>query len=127
MTGVPCVAVGLGCRPGATAQTLRAAVDAVLTEASLTAADVTVLATVDRRARTPAVRDLAADRGWRLVAWSAAELARQSVPHPSETVAAAVGTASVAEAAALRAAGPGADLIAPKRAFPEVTVAIAQR
>ena len=37
------------------------------------------------------------------------------VPNPSEVVAAAVGTPSVAEAAALLAAGPGAGLVAAKR------------
>jgi len=100
-------------------------VDAARAEAGCAATEVTVLATVDRRAA--ALRDLAADRGWRLVAWPAAELARQPVPHPSGTVAAAVGTPSVAEAAALRAAGPAAALIVPKRIFPEVTVAVARR
>jgi cobalt-precorrin 5A hydrolase len=101
-------------------------VDAVLVAAGLGTADVTTLATVDRRAGDHAVRELALDLGWRLAALSPAELARQEVPNPSTTVAAAVGTPSVAEAAALRAAGPGSELIVPKRAFPYVTVAIAR-
>jgi cobalt-precorrin 5A hydrolase len=105
--------LGVGARRGAGAADLRAA-------------DIAVLATVDRRAGEPAVRDLAAGRGWRLVALPAAELAGQPVPHPSPAVAAAVGTPSVAEAAALRAAGPGGALVVAKRVFPGVTVAIAR-
>jgi cobalamin biosynthesis protein CbiG len=49
------------------------------------------------------------------------------VPHPAARVAAATGTASVAEAAALLAAGPGAVLVLPKTVFPRTTVAIARR
>lgn len=116
----------MGARPGAAVTDLRAAADAVLAEAGLRAADVAVLATVDRRAGDPAVRQLAADNGWRLVALPAADLAGQPVPHPSPAVAAAVGTPSVAEAAALRVAGPGGVLVVPKRVFAGVTVAIAR-
>jgi cobalt-precorrin 5A hydrolase/precorrin-3B C17-methyltransferase len=49
------------------------------------------------------------------------------VPTPSEVVRAAVGTPSVAEAAALSAAGPGATLVVRKQAGPHATVAIARR
>ncbi|WP_250004046.1 cobalamin biosynthesis protein [Actinoplanes sp. M2I2] len=119
------VAVGVGARPGVPAAVLRAAVDAVLSSAGLTPADVSVLATVDRRAAEPAVRDLAADRGWRLLALPAAVLAQQPVPNPSGVVAAAVGTPSVAEAAALSAAGPAGALLTPKRISGGVTVALA--
>jgi cobalamin biosynthesis protein CbiG len=120
------VVVGLGARRGATAADLRAAVDVTLAGAGLAAVDVTILATVDRRAGAHAVRTLVLDLGCLLVTVPAAELARQAVPHPSATVAAAVGTPSVAEAAALVAAGSGAELLVPKRVFPGVTVAIAR-
>ena len=120
------VVVGVGARRGAGLADLRAAVDAVLAEAGLAASEVAVLATVDRRAADPGVLRLAADRGWRLAALPAAELARQDVPNPSATVASAVGTPSVAEAAALRAAGPGGALLVPKRTFGTVTAAVAR-
>jgi cobalt-precorrin 5A hydrolase len=119
------IAVGVGSRPGAAPAAVRAAVDAVLAEAGIHAADVAVLATADRRTGEPALRELAAARGWRLAGLPAAELAGQPVPHPSAAVAAAVGTPSVAEAAALRAAGPGSALAVPKRVFPGVTAAVA--
>ena len=120
------VAVGVGARPGAAPAALRAAVDAALAAAGIAGADVAVLATLDRRAAEPGIRGLAAERGWRLVALPAGDLARQDVPHPSPAAARAVGTPSVAEAAALRAAGPGSVLLVPKRITASVTVAVAR-
>ena len=117
--------VGLGARPGTPASTLTAAIHAALAAAGLSPGDVGVLATLDRRAAEDGVRAVAADLGWKLAAYPASELAAQHVPHPSETVAATVGTPSVAEAAALAAAGPHAVLLLPKRVFAAVTVAVA--
>jgi cobalt-precorrin 5A hydrolase/precorrin-3B C17-methyltransferase len=60
-----------------------------------------------------------------LVAFPAALLAAVDVPNPSSTVADAVGTPSVAEAAALLAAGPGARLVVDKQRGPTATAAVA--
>jgi len=117
--------LGLGARSGTAAPVLAAAIRAVLADAGLPPGEVGVLATLDRRAAEEGVRAVAAEFGWRLVSLAAAELAAQPVPNSSETVAAAVGAPSVAEAAALAAAGAGAVLIAPKRVFPGITVAVA--
>jgi cobalt-precorrin 5A hydrolase len=119
------IVVGVGARGGTPTEELRAAVDTVLGEAGIGGDDVAVLATVERRAADPAVREMARQRGWRLRGLPAEELARQDVPHPSVIVAGAVGTPSVAEAAALCAAGPGSRLLVPKRILRGVTVAIA--
>ena len=81
------------------------------------------MATIDRRAGDPVVTSL----GLPVRAFTAEALAAVDVPTPSEVVRAAVGTASVAEAAALLAAGPGAELVVPKLAGKEATVAIARR
>jgi len=119
--------VGLGARRGVDTAVLASAVGEALAVAGLRAGAVDVLATLDRRAGEDAVRALAGANGWELVAFSAADLAAQPVPGGSHTVAAAVGTPSVAEAAALAAAGPGAALLLPKQTFPAVTVAVAGR
>ncbi|MFD0525123.1 cobalamin biosynthesis protein [Paractinoplanes durhamensis] len=87
--------------------------------------DVRALATIDRRAAEDGVRALATAYGWEVVSLAAAELVGYDVPTPSETVADAVGTPSVAEAAALAAAGGRAVLILPKTTFPGITVAVA--
>jgi cobalamin biosynthesis protein CbiG len=110
--------VGLGARPGASAEEVLAAVDAVLPPG---ATDVR-LATLDTRAAEPGFVAAAARRGWPLVAHPASELDRVTVPSPSGRVADAVGTASVAEAAALLGGGT---LVVPKTAHGRVTVAVA--
>lgn len=116
------IVLGLGARSDVA---LRAPVLAVLAAAAVDPGAVRVLATLDLRAAETRVRDLAAGLGWRLSGFSAAELAAQPVPNPSRLVAAATGAPSVAEAAALLAAGPRAVLILPKTARGGVTVALA--
>ncbi|GIE95179.1 hypothetical protein Ari01nite_26440 [Paractinoplanes rishiriensis] len=101
------------------------AADAALAAARLLCEDIRVLATLDRRAAEDGVRLAARVCGWELRGYTVAELAGQAVPHPSGRVAESIGTASVAEAAALLAAGPGAALLLPKSIHSGVTVAIA--
>nr|WP_296074243.1 cobalamin biosynthesis protein [uncultured Actinoplanes sp.] len=119
------IVVGVGARGAATTEELRAAVDTVLEQAGIAGTDVAILATVARRAADHAVREMAREKGWRLSGWPAEELARQRVPNPSVTVAGRAGTPSVAEAAALCAAGPRGRLIVTKRILRNVTVAVA--
>jgi cobalamin biosynthesis protein CbiG len=110
--------VGVGAATGVTADEVLAAVDAVLPAG---AADVR-LVTLDVRALEPGISEAAARRGWPLTGHPAASLARVPVPSPSDEVADAVGTPSVAEAAALLGGGV---LLVPKTAYGRVTVAVA--
>jgi cobalt-precorrin 5A hydrolase len=104
---------------------LDAAVGLALAEIGAGPGDVRALATLDRRAREDGVRGLAAAHGWELLSFAGAELGAHDVPHKSARVAAAVGIPSVAEAAALVAAGPESVLVLPKRVFPGIVVAVA--
>jgi cobalamin biosynthesis protein CbiG len=121
--------VGLGCRPGVAAADVLATVAALLARHDLDPAAVRAYATLDERAAEPGLRALT---GSALLAYPAGLLALVDVPNPSARVAAAVGTASVAEAAALHAAGElapqGAEvaLVAPKLAGAGVTAAAAR-
>ncbi|XIE78043.1 cobalamin biosynthesis protein [Streptomyces sp. SBR177] len=105
-------------------------VGAALREAGLGGADVRAVATLDVRAGEPGIAGAAAllgpGPGVPVRAFGSEELAAVAVPHPSAVPLAAAGTASVAEAAALRAAGPGAVLLVPKRKSRRVTCAIAR-
>ena len=114
------ITVGVGTTTGVRAEEVLTAVDAVLPPG---ATDVR-LATLDARLREPGLREAATRRGWQLVGHPAAVLARVAVPTPSGRVAAAVGTASVAEAAAL---ADGGSLTVPKTVCGRVTVALAVR
>ncbi|MEV6058384.1 cobalamin biosynthesis protein [Nocardia asteroides] len=92
------VVVGLGLRPGTDAETITRAVDAVIGAAAVT---VIGLATIDRRADEAGLRSAAAVLGVPVIACSAEELAEIDTPHRSPRAVRAVGTPSVAEAAAL--------------------------
>lgn len=115
--------VGIGTSTNAPADDLARLLDDVVGNAGLAAESIDEVATIDRRASEPAIVAL----GHRIRAFSAGELAAIDVPTPSEIVRAAVGTPSVCEAAALRAAGGGAELVVTKRSSRTATVAVARR
>jgi len=121
--------VGVGASRGVTGDELDALVTEVLADAGLAADSVCRLATVDVKAGEAGVVELAARRGWPLVTYPADALSTVDVLNPSEVVRAAVGTPSVAEAAALLGAGElgrAATLVAPKRASRMGTAAVAR-
>ncbi len=93
-----------------------------LADAALPDTAVSAVATVESRADHPALADLP----WPVVSYPAEVLAVVVVPDPRSRVSEALGTPSVAEAAALLAAGPGAELVVPKRRADAVTVAVAR-
>ncbi|MEV4620289.1 precorrin-3B C(17)-methyltransferase [Asanoa sp. NPDC049573] len=125
----PSLVVGVGASRGVTAEAVAAVVDAALAAGGLDPSAVRALATVDAKADEAGILEFAAERGWAVLTFPAAELAVEDVPTPSEVVRAAVGTPSVAEAAAVRAArdaGRGAALVVPKQVTPTATAAVAR-
>jgi len=120
----PSLLVGVGASKGAPADEIGSLIDGVLAELGLSAQSVRYLATADLKAAEPGVQAAAAMRGWPVVTFPASRLAGVPVPNPSEVVRRAVGTPSVAEAAAL--IDPGATLLAAKRASAHATVAVAR-
>jgi cobalt-precorrin 5A hydrolase/precorrin-3B C17-methyltransferase len=119
----PSLVVGVGCSSDAPASAACDLLKATLGAEGLAYESVALVATIDRRANHPATVAL----GLPVRAYSADALASTAVPNPSASVAKAVGTPSVAEAAALLAAGPGAELVVEKRRSSSATVAIARR
>jgi cobalt-precorrin 5A hydrolase / cobalt-factor III methyltransferase / precorrin-3B C17-methyltransferase len=100
--------VGIGASRGVPAAEVSALIHEALTDAGLSPCSVRLAATVDLKADEAGLLAAVRARDWPLTVFPAAELAVVPVPNPSETVRAAVGTPSVAEAAALLAAR-GAD------------------
>ena len=135
----PSLVVGVGASTGVTAGEAGRLIDETLAAAGLSPRSVRWLATADIKAREPGLLAAARQRRWAVVTAPAAQLATIDVPTPSEIVRAAVGTPSVAEAAALLVAegsqeqggpgpgGPGgARLVVTKRSSARATVAVAQ-
>lgn len=108
----PDLVVGVGASRGVRADEVIGLVVAALRDAGLSPLDVAELTTVDSRAGEPGLLAAAVRLGVPLRPYGAAALARIEVPHPSDTSRAAVGTPSVAEAAALAGGG---ELLVPKR------------
>ncbi|MQA83688.1 MAG: precorrin-3B C(17)-methyltransferase [Streptosporangiales bacterium] len=122
----PSLAVGVGASRGVAADEVLGLVDAALAEAGLSAASVLTLATVQAKADEAGIRTAAERRGWPMATYPAEVLADVGVPNPSEAVRVAVGTPSVAEAAALYAAGARGELVVAKRRSSNATVAVAR-
>lgn len=119
----PSLVVGVGASTDAPADAATALLRRTLHDAGLSLDSVAQVATVDRRAHDPAI----AAFGLPVHSFTADQLATVDVPNPSDAVDSAVGTPSVAEAAALLAAGPGAELVVPKHKSATATVAVARR
>jgi cobalamin biosynthesis protein CbiG len=116
------VVVGIGTSSGATIAEVAALVDETLAIVGLGRDAVVAVATIATKTDEPAVATL----GWPVKGYGPDELRAVDVPRPSDTVMAATGTPSVAEAAALLAAGTGAELVVAKRASAHATVAVAR-
>jgi cobalt-precorrin 5A hydrolase/precorrin-3B C17-methyltransferase len=106
--------VGVGASTGAPTDEMYELIERVLAEANRVPNHVTALATVTTKADEPAITEVARRLGVPVLAYDAATLAAIAVPTPSPATLAAVGTPSVAEAAAL-AAVPGGQLVVRKR------------
>ncbi|MEO7260185.1 MAG: Rv2231c family pyridoxal phosphate-dependent protein CobC [Jatrophihabitantaceae bacterium] len=134
MTAEPMLIAGMGASFGVSVVEVRALLDIALDQLGLDSSALSAIATVDSKAREQGLVELAAALGVPLVLHSAPELARVAVPRPSPVVDAALGTPSVAEAAALlglpgwQAGHPAAavELLVGKTASPRATVAIAR-
>ncbi|WP_241253185.1 Rv2231c family pyridoxal phosphate-dependent protein CobC [Streptomyces sp. W1SF4] len=114
--------VGVGGRAGVSVEEVCALVEETLRGAGLATGAVTALATVESKTGEPGIAGAAERFGVPLVGYPAERLALIPVPHPSASVRAASGTASVAEAAALAGGG---ELLVPKRRSVAATCAVA--
>ena len=105
--------IGVGCERGTTFEQLNQALLGILEEHGLAIEAAIGLASLDLKQDEAGLLQLAETYDWPLQFFSASELAKQAVPNPSEVVAEAVGTPSVAEAAALMASE--GSLVIPKQ------------
>ncbi|HEY1575047.1 MAG TPA: precorrin-3B C(17)-methyltransferase [Pseudonocardiaceae bacterium] len=132
------IVVGIGSASGVSVDAVNAALARLETDHGIDLHAVRAFATVDRKTDEPGIRDAVTDWAfwhWRdepvLRGYPSDVLAGIDVPNPSDVVSAAVGTPSVAEAAALRAAmdladGGPVDLVVQKIKAGNVTVAAAR-
>ncbi|WP_427923284.1 precorrin-3B C(17)-methyltransferase [Streptomyces sp. cg40] len=108
----PSLVVGVGASKGAPVDEVVGLIEGAVRDAGLSLKSLAELATVDAKSDEPGIVGAAQRLGVPLVTYSAEELAAVEVPNPSEAPLSAVGTPSVAEAAALALGG---ELLVPKR------------
>jgi cobalt-precorrin 5A hydrolase len=121
------IAAGVGCRRGASAPDIETAIRAALARANIAADALDVIATIEAKRTEPGILAAAETFGVSVVIVPEHELALAGdrVETHSDRVLTLTGVGSVAEAAALAAAGPSARLIAPRLAIGAATCAIA--
>ena len=108
--------VGIGCQRGVSQLAIQRAIESVFAEYDLDLATIAGLATLDRKANEPGLVDYCRESGWFLKTYSPERLNSVTVARSSQLVSTLVGTASVAEAAALCAAQTNI-LLVPKQKF----------
>jgi len=121
------IVAGVGCRKGAAAAEVEAAIAAALTRAGLGVNAVDLIATSAAKVGEPGIVAAASALGVPLIAVPPSDLeatGSRTLTH-SERVVALTGVPSLAEAAALAAAGPTAHLMAPRIAIGPATCALA--
>ncbi|SHL78671.1 precorrin-3B C(17)-methyltransferase [Actinacidiphila paucisporea] len=123
----PGLVVGVGGSRGVAVAEVVTLVRAALAAGGVAEGSVWRMATVDAKAQEAGIVAAAEHLGVPLVTFGAAALAEVSVPNPSAAPLRAVGTPSVAEAAALLAAGPGGELVVQKQKSAMATAAVARR
>ena len=121
------IVAGIGCRRGAPAPDIEAAVHAALAHAGVRLEALDAVATMAAKQNEAGIKATAKKLGVVVVPVSDPELkaAGARTQTRSERVLALMGVPSVAEAAALAAAGPTARLIAPRLAVGSATCALA--
>jgi cobalt-precorrin 5A hydrolase len=121
------IVAGIGCRRGAAADDVEAALRAALAHAGLAATALDAIATTAGKNREPGITAVAKKFGVRVVALPQSELkaASDRAATRSQRVLALTGLPSVAETAALAAAGPLARLVAERRIVGGATCALA--
>ena len=118
------IVVGIGCNSGTQAQEIEDAVKSVLLEHNLSFLAAHSIATIDKKASEPGLRDFADKYNLAIVSFSADELNQVRGIEKSEAVFRATGANAVAEPSALLASKM-AKLLVPKQKSGNVTVAVA--
>jgi cobalt-precorrin 5A hydrolase len=122
------IVAGIGCRRGAQTSDIEAVIRAALASARIDATDLTAIATGSAKAAEPGIAATAAKLGLNIMLIAEAELkaAGARVVTRSDRVLALTGVPSLAEAAALAAAGPSSRLIASRLVVGAATCALAR-
>ncbi len=113
--------VGIGCERGTQRELIETAIQQVCRAYHLASSAIAGISTIDTKADEAGIIELCQERNWPLKTFAAGILSSVEVPNPSRIAAQAVGTPSVAEAAALCAVGEEI-LTASERKYTQISI-----
>lgn len=121
------IVAGVGCRRNATSEAIEASIEAALAACRLDRSELSALATAVDKGGEPGLREAADRLSLKIVLVAEADMAFAAgrAFTLSQRVLELKGVPSVAETAALAAAGPGSRLLAPRVSNREASCAIA--
>lgn len=120
-----CLIAGVGCHRGIAPQEILTFIQEIFRQERLSLVSLQALASIAVKKEEPGLREAARRLNVEILWFTAEELERVPVPHPSAQAARYVGAKSVSEAAALKAS-QGGELVVAKRKSANVTVAVAR-
>ncbi|MDH5658010.1 MAG: cobalamin biosynthesis protein [Nitrosopumilus sp.] len=121
----PSLVIGVGLHWDTTKETIKEGIDFCLEKFNLSSKSVAKLVSIKKPQEVQGLIDLGEEMGIPVEYVTKEELAKISVPNPSETVKEFEGTASVSEATAIKVSG--GELVVEKQKFPpNLTIAIAR-
>jgi cobalamin biosynthesis protein CbiG len=110
--------IGIGFKRGSSQHLIKTAIEKVFQDNLLDESAIAGLATIDTKASENFLIELCHLHNWQFKIFSAKQLSTVEVPNPAEIVSQAVGTPSIAEAAAILAASRlDFELLLPKHIF----------
>ena len=127
----PILWIGIGCERNTSKELIKYAIDDSLSSSKLSELSIAGFATIELKRDEKAILEIVEEKILPIKFYSPEELSIINVPNPSNVVFQEMGTASVAEAACLIAAGEGGKLIKTKKiykkeGFGAVTISIAE-
>ena len=113
----PTIIIGIGCERNTDETVIQRAIDESLNQNGLSLLSIAGLGTIDKKNDERALLTLSKKNEWPIYFFSALELSQVNVPTPSNIVMNEMGTASVAEAAAILLGGNSGTLIQEKKIY----------
>ncbi|OCC14981.1 Cobalamin biosynthesis protein CbiG [Dissulfuribacter thermophilus] len=117
--------IGVGCNRGTSKEEIVESIETVIGQYNLFPGSVKAICSIDKKVDENGLIEAADKLRLPIEFFSKEELSQVHVPNPSSAPLKAVGTSSVAEAAALLGAGKGGRLLVEKKKFKNVTIAVA--
>ena len=113
----PTIIIGIGCERNTDENLIQRAINDSFAQNGLSTLSISGLATIDKKNDEIGLLNLSKKNDWPIYYFSACELSSVDVPSPSNVVLNEMGTASVAEAAAVLVAARGGRLIQEKKIY----------